>query len=254
VPNTTKVPLMRQRLDHELVARKLARTRAQARDLILRGEVTVDGLAAVKPGQPVSASAEISITGGSARYVSRGALKLIAGLDAFGFDPSGLVALDVGASTGGFTQVLLERGAAKVYAVDVGKGQLDTQLSCDPRVVALESTDARKLSTDLVVDPVAALVADLSFISLQKALPAALTLTGPAAFLVVLVKPQFEVGRDAVGKGGVVRDEAQRQAAVDGIAAWINSYPGWKLAGVVESPISGGDGNKEYLLGAKRHG
>lgn len=245
---------MRQRLDHELVARKLARTRAQARDLILRGEVTVDGLGAVKPAQAVTTDAEIAITGGATHYVSRGALKLVAGLDAFGFDPAGRVALDVGASTGGFTQVLLERGAAKVYAVDVGRGQLDKQLSCDPRVVALESTDARKLSTDLVLEPVAALVADLSFISLQKALPAALALTGPAAWLVGLVKPQFEAGRDAVGKGGIVRDAAQRQAAVDGMAEWINSYPGWRLAGVAESPISGGDGNQEYLLGATRHG
>lgn len=245
---------MRQRLDHELVARGLARTRAQARDLVLRGEVTIDGGIAAKPGQLVGAETGIVVTGGSAHYVSRGALKLIAGLDAFGFDPAGRVAIDVGASTGGFTQVLLERGAAKVYAVDVGRGQLDAQLSSDDRVVMLESTDARKLSTDAVSEPVAALVADLSFISLQKALPAALALTEPGAWLVVLIKPQFEAGRDAVGKGGIVRDAAQRQAAVDGIAAWIDTYPGWRLAGVVESPISGGDGNKEYLLGATRHG
>lgn len=245
---------MRQRLDQELVARKLARTRAQARDLIRRGEVFVDGAGAVKPAQLVEGNTEISITGSGTHYVSRGALKLIAGLNAFGFDPAGRVALDVGASTGGFTQVLLERGASRVYAVDVGRGQLDAQLSNDPRVAMLESTDARKLSTELVAEPVAALVADLSFISLQKALPAALALTAPAAWLVVLVKPQFEAGRDAVGKGGIVRDEAQRQTAVDGMAAWINAQPGWRLTGVVVSPISGGDGNQEYLLGATRHG
>lgn len=245
---------MRRRLDQELVAREQARTRAQARDLVLRGEVTVDGVVATKPSQLVAAETEIEVTGGSARYVSRGALKLNAGLDVFGFDPAGRVAIDIGASTGGFTQVLLERGAAKVYAIDVGRGQLDQQLAGDPRVVALESTDVRDLSADNIPERPAALVADLSFISLKKALPPVLALAAPQAFLIALIKPQFEVGRQAVGKGGIVRDPAQRQSAVDSIVAWLGSYPGWRLAGVVESPISGGDGNVEYLLGAVRHG
>ncbi|SDO39774.1 23S rRNA (cytidine1920-2'-O)/16S rRNA (cytidine1409-2'-O)-methyltransferase [Filomicrobium insigne] len=245
---------MRQRLDQELVARGLARTRAQARDLILRGEVFVAGQAAAKPSQPVAADTEITITGDSAHYVSRGALKLIAGLDAFGFDPAGCVAIDVGASTGGFTQVLLERGAAKVYAVDVGRDQLHEELGEDPRVTKLESTDIRDLTADTVQEPVTALVADVSFISLKKALPAVLDLTAPGAWLVALVKPQFEVGREAVGKGGIVRDSVQRQTAADDIAAWIGARQGWRLSGIVESPISGGDGNKEFLLGATRHG
>lgn len=245
---------MRRRLDQELVTRGQARTRAQARDLVLRGEVKVAGVVAVKPAQPVAAETEIMVAGGSVHYVSRGALKLIAGLDAFDFDPAGRVAIDIGASTGGFTQVLLERGAARVYAVDVGHGQLDELLARNPRVVMLESMDARNLTADAVPEPVGALVADLSFISLTKALPAALALAAPDAWLVALVKPQFEAGRDAVGKGGIVRDPVQRQSAVECVTAWIGALPGWRLAGVVESPISGGDGNKEYLLGAVRHG
>lgn len=245
---------MRRRLDQELVARGQARTRAQARDVILRGEVTVAGVVAEKPAQQVSAETEIVVAARVMHYVSRGALKLIAGLDAFDFDTAGRVALDIGASTGGFTQVLLERGAARVYAVDVGHSQFDEELANEPRVVTLESTDARTLSAEAVPEPVSALVADLSFISLTKALPAPLALAARDAWLVALVKPQFEAGRDAVGKGGIVRDAAQRQAAVDSVAAWVGALPGWSLAGIVESPISGGDGNKEYLLGAVRHG
>lgn len=245
---------MRQRLDQELVARGLARTRAQARDLILRGEVLVAGHAADKPSQSVAAETEITVTGDNARYVSRGALKLIAGLKAFGFDPAGRVAIDIGASTGGFTQVLLERGAAKVYAVDVGRDQLHQELCEDPRVTRLESMDIRDLAPDTVQDPLTALVADVSFISLKKALPAVLDLAAPGAWLVALVKPQFEVGREAVGKGGIVRDPVQRQTAADDIGVWIGARQGWRLSGIVESPISGGDGNKEFLLGATRHG
>lgn len=245
---------MRQRLDQELVARGLARTRAQARDLILRREVVVAGQAADKPSQPVTAETEITVTGNNAHYVSRGALKLIAGLDAFGFEPAGRTAIDVGASTGGFTQVLLERGAAKVYAVDVGRNQLHQELDNDPRVAKLEATDIRELSSDSVQGPVTALVADVSFISLKKALPAVLDLAAPGAWLIALVKPQFEVGREAIGKGGIVRDLALRQAAVEDIGAWIKAQGVWTLAGIIDSPISGGDGNKEYLLGATRHG
>lgn len=245
---------MRRRLDQELVARGQARTRAQARDLVLRGEVAVDGIPAGKPGQLVGAEAKIVVHSGSVHYVSRGALKLVEGLEAFSFDPAGCIALDIGASTGGFTQVLLERGAAKVYAVDVGRGQLAAEVAADPRVVALEATDARALDAGVVPELASALVADVSFISLTKALGPALAIAAPEAWLVALVKPQFEAGRDAVGKGGIVRDPAERQAAIDHVAEWIGARPDWRVVGVVESPIPGGDGNQEYLLGAVRHG
>lgn len=236
------------RLDLKLVSAGLAPTRARARDLILRGEVVVDGRVATKAGEVVAPEAKLEVT--AAGGVSRGGVKLAAALDAFGFDPGGLTALDVGASTGGFTEVLLKRGAAKVYAVDVGRDQLHPSLRDDPRVVVLEGCDARRLDSDLIATAPAAIVADVSFISLAKALPAALGLAVPGAWLVALVKPQFEVGRDAVGKGGVVRDEAARLKAADDIAAWIAACPGWRVAGVIASPIAGGSGNREFLLGA----
>jgi 23S rRNA (cytidine1920-2'-O)/16S rRNA (cytidine1409-2'-O)-methyltransferase len=185
-------------------------------------------------------------------YVSRGGLKLAAALDAFGFSPEGRVALDLGASTGGFTDVLLTRGAAKVYAVDVGHAQLDQRLRADPRVVVLEATDARSLDPSLVAERVSAIVADVSFISLTLVLPAALKLAEPDAWLVALVKPQFEAGRDAVGKGGIVRDAARRKKAVAKVRDFIEKA-GWTVAGEIASPIRGGSGNEEFLIGA-RHG
>lgn len=233
------------------MARGLAATRARARDLIKRGLVRIDGAAGDKPARMTRENAILEISGDANRYVSRGAEKLISALDAFGYDPEGRRALDIGASTGGFTQVLLERGAAHVTSVDVGSGQLHADLRGDPRVRALENTDARNLSLELIAQPVTAIVADVSFISLTKSLPAALKLAAPGCWLMALVKPQFEAGPDAVGKGGVVRDEAVRQRAMEDVRAWLDHQPGWQVTGVIPSPIKGGDGNIEFLIGAR---
>lgn len=243
-------PVKRQRLDTLLATRGLAVTRSRARDLIKRGLVSVDGAPAGKPAQLISQTATLEVSGDANRYVSRGAAKLITALESFSFNPEGCRALDIGASTGGFTQVLLERGAAHVWSVDVGWGQLSADLKDDPRVCVLEGTDARILSSELIAEPISAIVADVSFISLAKVLPAALKLAAPGCWLVALVKPQFEAGPDAVGKGGVVRDEAARQRVLEAIRDWIDLQPGWKVTGIVPSPIEGGDGNIETLIGA----
>lgn len=240
------------RLDTRLVALGLTQTRSKARDLILRGFVTVNGVPCVKPGQEFCCSSIVSLADDAPKFVSRGAEKLIAGLNHFGFDPSQSVALDIGASTGGFTQVLLERGAQRVYAVDVGHQQLHTSLLHDVRVVSLEKQDARLLDEKLVPDRIDAIVADVSFISLTKVLVAPLALTSPGSWLLALVKPQFEVGRDGVGGGGIVRDKARRDASVAYVANWICSMPGWRTLGTLPSPILGGSGNQEFLIGAQR--
>jgi 23S rRNA (cytidine1920-2'-O)/16S rRNA (cytidine1409-2'-O)-methyltransferase len=242
----------KRRLDQRLVEAGLAPSRARAADLVRRGCVTVAGAPALKPGALVADAAVIAVAQGAGDYVSRGGLKLEVALDAFGLSPEGCVALDVGASTGGFTEVLLGRGAAKVYAVDVGRGQLHQSLRADPRVVSLEATDARDLVAALVPEGVTAIVADVSFISLTQALPAALERALPGAWLVALVKPQFEAGRDAVGRGGIVRKETDRERAVARVRAFLEGE-GWTVLGVIPSPIEGGSGNIEFLIGAK-HG
>jgi 23S rRNA (cytidine1920-2'-O)/16S rRNA (cytidine1409-2'-O)-methyltransferase len=242
------------RLDKTLVERGLVASRARAQDLIRRGLVSVAGAAETRPGAEVAASVPILVADDAAGQVSRGGVKLAAALDHFAFPVEGAVALDVGASTGGFTQVLLARGAARVYAVDVGHGQLHPRLAEDARVVSLEGCDARQLDCARIPEPVGALVADVSFISLTKALPTALSLTAPGAWLVALVKPQFEAGRPAVGKGGIVRDPVAREQAVTGVEAWLAAQPGWRSLGVIPSPITGGSGNVEFLLGAIREG
>lgn len=235
-----------------MVGRGLVRSRSQAQDLIRRGLVTVDGRTARKAGETTPPSAIIHVQGDETGMVSRGGVKLRAALDTFDFDPAGRIALDIGASTGGFTQILLERGARRVYAVDVGHGQLDAALAADPRVVSLEGFDARELTRGSVEGhEIDAVVADLSFVSLGVALGPALALARRRAWLVALVKPQFEVGREGVGKGGVVRDEALRRQAVADAAAWIAAQ-GWSLCGDIQSPITGGSGNIEYLVGAIR--
>jgi 23S rRNA (cytidine1920-2'-O)/16S rRNA (cytidine1409-2'-O)-methyltransferase len=185
-------------------------------------------------------------------YVSRGGVKLAHALDHFAIDPQGKVALDIGASTGGFTDVLLRLGAARVYAVDVGHGQLDWRLRNEPRVVVLERTNARSLTTELVPEPIELVVCDASFISLELALPAALRLTHPNACLVALIKPQFEVGKGRVGKGGVVRDPALHAEVCDTIARWLEEEQGWPVLGVTASPITGPKGNREFLICARR--
>jgi 23S rRNA (cytidine1920-2'-O)/16S rRNA (cytidine1409-2'-O)-methyltransferase len=239
------------RLDHLLTLRGLAVTRSRARDLIKRGVVTVDGAVETRPGIGLPPDAEIAVNEDWSGYVSRGALKLEAALDRFGFGCAGLVALDIGASTGGFTQILLRRGARRVYAVDVGRGQLHPEIAADARVVSLENTDARRLDRTHIAEPAEAIVADLSFISLTKVLPAALSLTAPGAWAIALVKPQFEVGPDLVGKGGIVKSEAARERAVTEIAACFAAQPGWQVEGTMPSPIEGQSGNREYLIGAR---
>ncbi|MGV3548275.1 TlyA family RNA methyltransferase [Rhizobium sp.] len=241
-----------QRLDHILVQRGLFESRSRARDAIERGTVTVAGAIAIKAGQLVDEDAEISVDDPAQAYVSRAALKLIAALDHFGLSPEGLDCLDVGASTGGFTQVLLERGARHVMALDVGHGQLVAKIAEDPRVANLEGINSRELTADMLDAPVQALVSDVSFISLKLALPPALELAEPGAWLVALVKPQFEAGRENVGKGGMLKDPSSGPQIADDLEKWLNSLGGWQSLGVIPSPIAGGDGNQEYLLAGRK--
>jgi 23S rRNA (cytidine1920-2'-O)/16S rRNA (cytidine1409-2'-O)-methyltransferase len=241
------------RLDLTLVERGLVASRSRARDLILRGAVSVDGSVVRKPAFDVGGTSMIALAADTG-LVSRGAEKLRAALDHFGFEADGRSCLDIGASTGGFTQVLLERGAARVLAIDVGHGQLAQRLREDPRVVVCEGTDARSIDHRLTGGEVDALVADLSFISIAKALGPALALVRPGGWAIALVKPQFEVGRDGLSKGGLVRSEALRRSALERVAEWLAAQPGWRVAGSITSPIAGGSGSIEYLLGAWRGG
>lgn len=239
----------RLRLDELLVARGFFASRSRARDAILRGTVKVDGHAETKPGRTAAADAAIEIDDPAIAYVSRAALKLVRGLDAFGIDVKGAQALDIGASTGGFTQVLLERGAAHVTAIDVGHGQLHQSLAGDPRVTSIEGLNARDLTiAHLPAGAPDVLVSDVSFISLRLALPPALGLAAPGARGVFLVKPQFEAGREAIGKGGLLRNPADAERVAAEIRLWLDAFNGWRAVGLVESPIEGGDGNREFLL------
>lgn len=239
----------RVRLDELLVQRGLYATRSRARDAVARGSVTVDGMAITKPGHAVPPSSDVRIDDPAQRYASRAALKLIAGLDHFGFDPQGAHALDIGASTGGFTEVLLERCAAHVIALDVGHGQLDERLRSDPRVTVIEGLNARDLTAEkLGGKSPDFLVSDVSFISLTLALPPALALAAPSARGVFLVKPQFEVGRSGVGKGGVLKNPAEGPRIAEKLRAWLDTQPGWRSLGICNSPVAGGDGNREFLL------
>ena len=241
-----------QRLDIALVARGLVDSRSRARDLVRRGRVTIDGKVASKPSATVPPDATLALAEDAGRFVSRAAEKLIAGLDHFGFDPAGRLALDIGASTGGFTDVLLDRGATAVVAIDVGRGQMHPRIFEDPRVTVIEGLNARELSDEHLPGPPEAVVADVSFISLRLVLPPALALAAPGAWGVFLAKPQFEVGRDGIGKGGIVRDIAAAEGAARAIADWIEGRDGWRVAGVIPSPLAGGDGNREFLIGATR--
>lgn len=242
--------LNKQRLDILLVERGLAPTRERARAVIMAGSVIVNGQRVDKAGTAVALSAEVKVQGPAMPYVSRGGLKLAHALETFGLSPAECVCLDVGASTGGFTDCLLQHGARRVYAIDVGYGQLDARLRAHPRVVSHERVNARTLSADVVPERVRFVVIDVSFISLRKVIGAAVALTEPSADLVALVKPQFEAGPRDVGKGGVVRDaDVHRRVlreAVDGVAA-----VGWCTRGVVASPILGPAGNVEFLLWAQ---
>ena len=242
----------KSRLDQLLVARGLAQSRTEAQALVMAGLVFSAGRRLDKSGLMVAADVALEVRGREHPWVSRGGVKLTAALNHFQIDPAGRVALDIGASTGGFTDVLLSRGAAKVYAVDVGHGQLAWRLRQDPRVVVRERVNARALSAEEVPEPVSLIVCDVSFIGLTLVLPAALRLVAPQADLLALIKPQFEAGRDQVGKGGIVRDAAVRTAVCQRISDWLAAQPGWRVASLIPSPISGADGNVEYLIAAAR--
>lgn len=236
----------RLRLDIALEQRGLARSRARARDAILRGTVTVNGVSAQKPGQLVGDDDVLGLDDPAQGYVSRAALKLIAGLEAGEIAVTGRVCLDLGASTGGFTQVLAERGATRIYAVDVGHGQMDAGLAARPDVVALAGINARDLSAQMIAEPVDLLVCDISFVSVSKVIGPALALCRPGADAVILVKPQFEVGREHIGKGGIVTSETAIAGAVERVVQFM-AGAGWALQRTLPSPIAGGDGNKEVV-------
>ncbi len=241
----------RTRLDQALEARGLLPSRARARDAILRGTVRVNGVVATKPNQQVAAADSIALDDPAAAYVSRAALKLVAGLDAGAINPAGRICLDLGASTGGFTQVLLERGAKRVYAVDVGHDQLQERVKADPRVVSLEGVNGRDLTREMIPEPIELIVSDVSFVSILKVIDPVLALAAPRADAVMLIKPQFEVGRDNIGKGGIVTDEAAIAEAVERVIAHL-AQAGWDQIFAVASPIAGGDGNREIVAGFRR--
>ena len=247
----TSSPNEALRADVFLVEHGYAKSRTEAQSAIRSGRVRINGQIVHKPSYQMAPNASVEYIKPHP-YVSRGALKLAAALDHFDLSPAGLVCLDIGSSTGGFTEILLERGARRVYAIDVGHGQLAAKLKRDPRVTTREGVNARDLGTAHVPEAPQAVVADVSFIGLKLALPPALAMAASGAWLVALVKPQFEVGRYAVGKGGVVKDADAQQAAVSDVANWLNGVSGWKVLGGIESPIEGGDGNREFLLAATK--
>lgn len=249
----TKTP-PKSRLDVALVERGLADSRAKAQALVLAGVVYSGERRLDKPGLSIAGDLPLELRGQDHPWVSRGGLKLAHALDHFTIDPAGGTWLDIGASTGGFTDVLLARGAAKVYAVDVGHGQFAWKLRQDPRVVVLERTNARHLSRADIPDALDGIVCDASFIGLEVILPAPLALAAPAARLVALIKPQFEVGPAQVGKGGIVRDPDLHREVCARIADWLGRQPGWAVLGITNSPITGADGNREFLIAAKRGG
>lgn len=241
---------MGKRADVLLVERGLFESRAKARAAIEAGGVTADGRRVTKPSEMLDPAAHLEAAPAHS-WVGRGALKLVHALDLWPVEVAGRVVLDVGASTGGFTEVCLARGAARVYAVDVGRGQLHPRIANDGRVVPLEGVDARALNMALIPESPGLIVADVSFIGLAKALPAALGLAAAAADLIVLVKPQFEVGPERVGKGGLVKDPAARAEALAAVRRWLEQS-GWRVRAEAESPIAGGDGAREHLLWASK--
>lgn len=250
-PTGARIHPLRQRLDQVVTARGLAVSRSQARDAIARGRILVNGVVVHSPSAMVSDRDELWTTVAQ-QWVSRGAEKLVAALDAFAVDPQLRIALDVGASTGGFTEVLLARGARRVYAVDVGQGQFHGSLREDPRIVLHEKTDARAIDAVIVPERVSLIVIDVSFIGLAKVLMPVLARADDKADLIALVKPQFEVGPDGVGKGGIVRDASLRETALRAVIAAIEEHPGWRIRSLVPSPLAGSDGNQEFLVWAQR--
>lgn len=247
------MPAKKERLDVLLVERGLAETRARAQALILAGQVVVGEQRVDKPGTRVAVDALVRLKGEASKFVSRGGDKLEAALAHFGLEVRGKVCADIGASTGGFTDCLLQRGAAKVYALDVGHGQLHQKLAVDPRVVSKEGVNARGVGAAELPELVEVMVADVSFISLKTVLPACAQRLAPGGLLVALVKPQFEVGKGKVGKGGVVRDESARKEAIDSVAEAVLAL-GFSVLGVLDSPVHGPKGNVEALLAARKRG
>jgi 23S rRNA (cytidine1920-2'-O)/16S rRNA (cytidine1409-2'-O)-methyltransferase len=241
----------RHRADQLLVERGLAESRTRGQALVLAGLVFSGETRIAKPGQAMRADAPLEVRGRDHPWVSRGGVKLAHALDHFALDPSGAVAMDIGSSTGGFTDVLLSRGAAHVLAVDSGTNQLAWKLRQDPRVTVLEQTSARVLTPDLITAPCTWVVCDASFISLRKVLETPLKLAEPDCQLVALIKPQFEVGRSEVGKGGVVRDPALHERVCSEVRDWLEGE-GWQVEGIVPSPITGPEGNIEFLISARR--
>jgi 23S rRNA (cytidine1920-2'-O)/16S rRNA (cytidine1409-2'-O)-methyltransferase len=240
------------RLDQLLVERQLVDSRTKAQALIVAGKVYSAEVKLDKPGQMIADDTPLNVREAEHPWVSRGGMKLAKGLAHFGISAEGKICLDIGASTGGFTDVLLQSGAIKVYAVDVGHGQLDWKLRQDPRVIVLEKINARNVDSTIIADAPALVVCDASFISLKTVLPASLNLAAPGAVLIALIKPQFEVGKGRVGKGGVVREASLHKEVCDDISAWLGSLDGWSVMGVVESPITGPKGNVEFLIAAKK--
>jgi 23S rRNA (cytidine1920-2'-O)/16S rRNA (cytidine1409-2'-O)-methyltransferase len=239
----------RHRLDELLVQRGLYASRSRARDAIARGTVTVDGVVAGKPAQNTSPDSRIEILDEARGYVSRSALKLKSGIKVFNISVKGLHCLDIGASTGGFTQVLLEQGAAHVTAIDVGHGQFDRSLQSHPNVTSIEGLNARDLTADHLKHKIDFIVCDVSFISLKLALPAALSISESGARLIALIKPQFEAGRDAIGRGGIVSDPQEHERVCKEISEFL-AAENWKIVGITPSSIEGGDGNREFLIAA----
>ncbi|MCE2510288.1 MAG: TlyA family RNA methyltransferase [Alphaproteobacteria bacterium] len=247
-------PAEKLRLDALLVRLGLAENRSQAQAVVLAGRVFSGERRLEKPGMPIAANTPVELRGPAHPWVSRGGVKLAHGFAHFNIDPAGRTALDIGAAHGGFTDVLCQGGARKVYAVDVGHGQLDWTLRNDSRVVVLERVNARHLTEKEVPEPVDVIVCDASFIGLETILPNALRLAAPGAVLIALIKPQFEVGKGRVGKKGVVRDAALHEEVCARIEDWLAAQPGWGVLGVTESPILGPEGNKEFLIAARRTG
>ena len=236
------------RVDQLLVERGLAPSRSRAQALILAGKVLSGDTRIDKPGTQLKADADLRVKTPDHPWVSRGGLKLQHALDEFSIDVAGFTVLDIGSSTGGFTDVVLSRGAKKVYAVDVGTNQLDWKLRQDERVVVMEQTNARYLTAEMIAEAPDLIVCDASFIGLETVLPASLALAKPGTKLVALIKPQFEVGKERVGKGGVVRDPALHEEVCTHIREWLNSLSGWRVTGLTTSPITGPEGNVEFLI------
>jgi 23S rRNA (cytidine1920-2'-O)/16S rRNA (cytidine1409-2'-O)-methyltransferase len=243
--------MARMRADKLLLARGLVESRARAQAEIEAGHVRSGAHVVAKPSDLLAEDAPLSLDDSAVPYVSRGGVKLAFALDRFGLDVRGKLALDVGASTGGFTEVLLARGARRVHAVDVGHGQLHPRLKADARVISLEGLDGRKLTRVHVPEAPEVVTVDVSFISVLKILPALLAFAAPGALFMILIKPQFEVGRAKIGKGGIVRDAATREEAVARVRAWLEEQD-LRILGVADSPIMGSDGNVEYILAAQR--